>query len=671
MVTRRDKANAIRTLAMDAVEQAQSGHPGMPMGMADIAEVLWSDFIKHNPQDPNWPDRDRFILSNGHGCMLLYALLHLTGYDLTLDDLRQFRQLHSRTPGHPEYGHTPGVETTTGPLGQGLGNAVGMALAEKRLASEFNRDEWHIVDHYTYVFAGDGDLMEGVSHESCALAGTWRLGKLVVFWDNNSISIDGSVSGWFTEDVTQRYQAYDWHVIPHVDAFDPQAIKQAIQQAQNDPRPSLICCDSVIGYGAPNKAGTKDAHGAPLGEEEIQQAKSWLDWPYAPFDIPDRIYQAWDHRQRGTRQQREWQQQFEHYQHHYPELAAEFNRRVQGGLPANWEQITSNHIQKAAQVSKPLATRKSSYQCLNELSAYLPELSGGSADLTGSNCTLWDNASIFSAANPQGHYIYYGVREFGMATALNGQALHGGLIPYGGTFLTFIDYARNALRLAALMAIRSIFVLTHDSIGLGEDGPTHQPVEHIALLRATPNVEVWRPADHMETCVSWHQALANDKGPSCLLLSRQKVSQQQHDEQHIANIARGGYIVLEPEQAPQAIIIATGSEVELAVQAAQTYNQQYDSEVRVVSMPCLERFQAQSLAYQQQVLPPHITSRLVVEAASSLSWQGIAGPHGKIIGLDHYGASAPYQSVYQALGFTVENLTENIYHMMQNLELRS
>lgn len=666
MVTRRDKANAIRALAMDAVENAQSGHPGMPMGMADVAEVLWSDFLKHNPNNPGWFDRDRFVLSNGHGSMLQYALLHLTGYDLSIDDLKQFRQLHSRTPGHPEYGMTPGVETTTGPLGQGLGNAVGMALAEKKLAAEFNRQNYPIVDHYTYVFTGDGDMMEGVSHEVSALAATLGLGKLIALWDNNHISIDGEVKDWFTEDVAARYRAYGWHVIENVDAFDADSIKQALTQARHElERPSLICCDSVIGYGAPTKAGTKEAHGAPLGREEIDKAKAGLGWQHGPFEIPDEIYQAWNHQQVGQKYDQRWQDLFKQYHDNWPELAKAFKRRMSEALPSGWNEIAQRMLEQAAEQSKSLATRKSSLQCLNILADELPELTGGSADLSGSNCTKWDNAELITADRPHGQYIYYGVREFGMFTIMNGMALHRGVIPFGGTFLTFIDYGRNALRLSALMNKRAVYVLTHDSIGLGEDGPTHQPVEHAALLRATPNNEVWRPCDHLETAVAWQQAIERDDGPSCLLLSRQKLSQQDHSRHKTADIASGGYVLIDAGEPSDALLIATGSEVGLAVQAAEELSET-GYRIRVVSMPCMERFMKQDETYRRRVIPPDVTARVIIEAGSTQPWYRFAGQNGRILGLDDFGESAPAENTFHALGFTVENVTQTVYDVIKN-----
>lgn len=661
MPTRTQLANAIRALSMDAVQKANSGHPGMPMGMADIAEVLWNDFLQHNPADPQWINRDRFILSNGHGSMLQYALLHLTGYDLSLEEIKNFRQLHSKTPGHPEYGMTPGVETTTGPLGQGLGNAVGMALAERTLAAHFNRPGHEIVDHYTYVFMGDGCLMEGISHEVCSLAGTLGLGKLIAFWDDNGVSIDGQVEGWFTDNTPQRFAAYHWHVIPNVDGHNPEAVRRAIEEARSvTDKPSLICCKTIIGFGAPNLAGTAEVHGAALGEKEIAAAREKLGWTYPPFVIPQEIYQAWDARAKGAKSSAEWNKKFAAYQQAYPELAAEFSRRVAGKLPAHWAEKSWQFILSVHQKGENIATRKASQNALNGFGALLPELLGGSADLTGSNLTLWSGSKPITRAEYDGNYIYYGVREFGMSAIMNGIAGHEtGFIPYGGTFLTFVDYARNAVRMAALMKRRVIFIYTHDSIGLGEDGPTHQPIEHISMLRITPNVSVWRPCDAVESAVAWKKAIERQEGPSCLLFSRQTLSHQHRDEQTLQNIARGGYILLECKGVPQAIIIATGSEVAVAVAAAKTLAEQ-GKRIRVVSMPSTDTFAAQDLSYQEMVLPKNVSAKIAIEAGAKDFWYKYVGPQGKIIGLDHYGESAPAADLFKAFGFTVENIINTV-----------
>lgn len=655
MPTRKQLANAIRALSMDAVQKANSGHPGMPMGMADIAEVLWNDFLKHDPANPQWANRDRFILSNGHGSMLQYALLHLTGYDLTLDDLKNFRQLHAKTPGHPEVGITPGIETTTGPLGQGLANAVGMALAERVLAAHFNRPDHTIVDHYTYVFLGDGCLMEGISHEACSLAGTLGLGKLICFWDDNGVSIDGQVEGWFTDNTPERFRAYNWHVIPFVDGHDPVAVKKAIEEARKvTDRPSMICCKTTIAYGAPNLAGTAEAHGAPLGEKEIQAAREQLGWSYPPFVIPDEIYAAWDAKTKGLREETTWNTLFSKYQQAFPELAAEFLRRTQGELPANWAQKSAQFILNTHHKAENIATRKASQNALNGFGPLLPELMGGSADLTGSNLTLWSGSKTITKQNYDGNYIFYGVREFGMSAIMNGMAFHG-FIPYGGTFLTFSDYARNAVRMAALMKRRVIFVYTHDSIGLGEDGPTHQPIEHINMLRMTPNMSLWRPCDAVESAVAWQQAIQRKDGPTCLLFSRQTLPHQHREDETLPLIARGGYVLQNPVGTPQAIIIATGSEVSLAVAAAKILTEQ-GKKIRVVSMPSTDVFAAQDSAYQESVLPKAVTARIVIEAGSKDFWYKYVGLNGKIIGIDHFGESAPAAEVFKALGITVENV---------------
>jgi len=654
MTTRRDLANAIRFLSIDAVQKANSGHPGMPMGMADIAEVLWNDFLRHNPANPLWSNRDRFILSNGHGAMLHYALLHLTGYDLTIEDLKHFRQLHSKTPGHPEYGYTPGVETTTGPLGQGFANGVGMAIAEKNLAAYFNRRELEIVDHYTYVFVGDGCLMEGISHEVASLAGTLQLGKLIVIYDDNGISIDGETKEWFTDNTPERFKAYGWHVIPHVNGHDPKTISAAIEEARDgNNQPTLICCKTQIGFGSPNLAGTAKTHGSPLGEGEVAAAREALDWPHAPFVVPEEIYTAWDAKRLGARLEEEWQEKFAKYHKSNSVLAEEFLRRIHGKLPPEWEKKTKLFTQAVVEKSLPVATRKASEMCLDAYAPLLPELMGGSADLTPSNNTWHTQSKVFSAAQPTGNYIHYGVREFGMFAIMNGLALHGGFIPYGGTFLTFIDYGRNAIRLAALMRHQSIFVLTHDSIGLGEDGPTHQPIEHAAILRLTPNVTVWRPCDVVETAIAWESAIENKTGPTCLLLSRQNLPVQQHDMKELADIRRGGYVLQDCKGKPQAIIIATGSEVELAVEAAANLAKQ-GYQIRVVSMPSTTVFDQQDASYQESVLPTKIEARVAVEAGMADFWYKYVGLRGKIIGLNRYGESAPAKEVYQALGITVE-----------------
>lgn len=661
MLTRRQLANAIRALAMDAVEKANSGHPGMPMGMADIAEVLWRDFLSHNPNNPHWPNRDRFVISNGHGAMLQYALLHLTGYPLTLHELKQFRQWHSKTPGHPEFGETPGVETTTGPLGQGLANAVGMALAEKMLAAHFNREHYAIIDHHTYVFAGDGCLMEGISHEVCSLAGTLGLGKLIVFWDDNGISIDGDVTGWFTDNTPERFRAYGWQVVADVDGHDSEAITKAITLAkENNTQPSLICCRTQIGFGAPNLGGKAACHGSPLGKDEIALAREALQWPFAEFEIPEDYYAAWDHRAQGLLQEHAWRHQFEQYELQYPELAAEFLRREQQALPDEWLARSDEFIRLTVTHNKKQATRKASQQCLNAYAPLLPELVGGSADLTGSNCTQHPLSKIIRHDDFSGNYIEYGVREFGMAAMMNGMALHRGFIPYGGTFLVFSDYARNAIRLSALMRQRVIYVLTHDSIGLGEDGPTHQPIEHAASLRLIPGLHVWRPCDLTETAIAWQQALMYE-GPSCLLLTRQDVPQLVNDEAHIEPIARGGYILKDVAegQTIDSILIATGSEVAIAIEVAnQLLNQ--NKHIRVVSMPCCEIFKSQPESYRQQVLPNHIKNRIAIEAGVPDFWYQFIGTEGQILGLNHFGASAPYEKLFAEYQLTAEHLANMI-----------
>ena len=659
MSSRKQLANAVRALSMDAVQQANSGHPGMPLGMADIAEVVWNDFLRHNPTNPNWVNRDRFVLSNGHGSMLLYALLHLSGYDLSIDDLRNFRQLHAKTPGHPEYGYAPGVETTTGPLGQGLANAVGMALAERTLAAQFNCAEHTIVDHHTYVFLGDGCLMEGISHEVCSLAGTLGLGKLIALYDDNGISIDGPIAGWFGDDTGRRFQAYGWHVIDNVDGHDSAAVQQALQQARAiTNRPSLLCCKTVIGFGSPNKAGSEGAHGSPLGVEEVAATRKQLDWPYDPFIIPNEVYSDWNKCEQGAAWEADWQQLFDAYRTEYPELAAEFERRCTGELPADWQAKSQAFISAVADKGESIASRAASQKTLNAYAAELPELFGGSADLTHSNNTVWQGSAAVNE-HVGGNYVYYGVREFGMAAIMNGIALHGGFIPYGGTFLVFSDYARNAIRMAAIMQQRSIMVLTHDSIGLGEDGPTHQPVEHLASLRLIPNVTVWRPCDAVESAVAWKAAIEHSSGPSCLVFSRQKLPHQSRTDEQITAVERGGYILQDCAVTPQAIVIATGSEVALALQAAAQLNEK-GHQIRVISMPSVEVFAAQDADYRESVLPPNVTKRIVVEAGASAGWYQYIGLDGKVVGLDRFGESAPGDKVFAHLGFTVENVIQHI-----------
>lgn len=661
MPTRQQLANAIRALSMDAVQKANSGHPGMPMGMADIAEVLWNDFFRHNPKNPSWANRDRFVLSNGHGSMLQYSLLHLSGYQLTIEDLKNFRQLHSKTPGHPELGYTPGVETTTGPLGQGLANAVGMALAERILAAQFNRENHSIIDHYTYVFLGDGCLMEGISHEVCSLAGTLKLGKLIAFWDDNGISIDGKVTGWFTDDTPKRFAAYQWHVIPDVDGHNPEAIQQAIIAAQAiTDKPTLICCKTQIGYGAPNLAGHEKVHGAPLGEQEITAAREQLNWPHPPFAIPTDIYAAWDASTKGQQWEHDWQTRFNAYCTAYPELAKELLRRLKGELPEYWEDTALSLIHSEQAQNNSIATRKASQNCIEAFGSIVPELLGGSADLTHSNLTNWSGSKSVTGEDPNGNYISYGVREFGMAAIMNGIAAHGGFIPYGGTFLTFADYSRNAIRMAALMKKRVIHIFTHDSIGLGEDGPTHQPIEHISMLRLTPNVSVWRPCDAVETTVAWQAAINRTTGPTCLLLSRQNLRHQQRNFETLLTIKRGGYILKDCEDTPEIIIIATGSEVGIAMAVAAELEASGKPCVRVVSMPSTDVFAQQETSYQEMVIPKHIKRRIAIEAAASDLWYKYVGQAGIIIGLDRYGESAPANALYDYFGFTVDKIVAKI-----------
>ncbi|HEA18888.1 MAG TPA: transketolase [Pseudoalteromonas prydzensis] len=648
-------ANAIRMLAVDAVQKANSGHPGAPMGMADIAAVLWQNFHRHNPLNPNWPNRDRFVLSNGHGSMLQYALLHLSGYDVSIDDIKQFRQLHSKTPGHPEYGYTPGVETTTGPLGAGIANAVGMAIAEKTLAAQFNKPHFDIVDHFTYCFLGDGCLMEGISHEACSLAGTLKLGKLIAFWDDNGISIDGEVEGWFTDDTPKRFAAYGWQVIRDVDGHDMAAIASAIEAAQVNPeQPTLICCKTVIGFGSPNKSGSHDCHGSPLGNDEIAAVREQLNWPHPAFEIPQDVYNEWNGQAKGQDLESAWQQTFAAYSKAHPELSKEFSRRVTAkSLPSNFAELADQYIAKCQDEMQNIATRKSSQNAITFFAEQLPELMGGSADLAGSNLTLWPDAKGLQD-DAAGNYVFYGVREFGMSAIMNGIALHGGFIPFGATFLMFMEYARNAVRMAALMKAHSIFVYTHDSIGQGEDGPTHQPIEQIANLRMTPNMTTWRPCDEVETAVAWRQALINEAGPSALIFSRQGTKAMPRAKEQLANVAKGGYTLVECAQTPELILMATGSEVELAVNAAAELTAQ-GKQVRVVSMPSTNQFDLQDKAYRQSVLPAGV-AKIAVEAAHSDFWYKYVGQDGDVLGMTTFGESAPGAVLLEHFGFTVENL---------------
>jgi transketolase len=659
MPSQRALANAIRALSMDAVQKANSGHPGAPMGMADIAQVLYREFMHHNPQNPDWVDRDRFVMSNGHGSMLPYSVLHLTGYEVSIDDLKNFRQLHSKTPGHPEYGYAPGIETTTGPLGQGISNAVGMAIAERALAAEFNRDDHPIVDHFTYVFMGDGCMMEGISHEACSLAGVLGLGKLIAFWDDNGISIDGKVSGWFEDDTAKRFEAYNWHVI-EVDGHDADAVKIAIEAARAiTARPSLICCKTVIGFGSPNKAGEHSCHGAPLGEEEIVLTRAELDWQYEAFEIPEEIYEAWDHRLAGQTREDAWNARFEAYKQEHPELAAEFERRISKQLPDNWAEASEAFISELDTAAESKATRQASLASIEAYSTLLPELFGGSADLGCSNLTEWSGFKAMRADSPQSNYINYGVREFGMSAMLNGIVLHGGFIPFGATFLMFSEYARNALRMAALMKIQSIFVYTHDSIGLGEDGPTHQAVEQLPTLRMIPHMQVWRPCDTVESAVSWKAAIEHREGPSCLVFSRQALPHQTRSAEQIQAIALGGYILKDCDGRPDAIIIATGSEVELAMGAAES-EALAEKKIRVVSMPSTTVFDAQSDEYRESVLPAAVTARVAVEAAVKDGWYKYVGLNGVIIGMTTFGESAPAKELFAYFGFTVDKVIEAV-----------
>ncbi|CAI8726145.1 MULTISPECIES: transketolase [Pseudomonas] len=665
MPSRRERANAIRALSMDAVQKANSGHPGAPMGMADIAEVLWRDYLKHNPSNPSFADRDRFVLSNGHGSMLIYSLLHLTGYDLSIEDLKQFRQLHSRTPGHPEFGYTPGVETTTGPLGQGLANAVGFALAEKVMGAQFNRPGHNIVDHHTYVFLGDGCMMEGISHEVASLAGTLGLGKLIAFYDDNGISIDGEVEGWFTDDTPKRFEAYNWQVIRNVDGHDPEEIKTAIETARKSPLPTLICCKTTIGFGSPNKQGKEDCHGAPLGDAEIALTRQALNWNYGPFEIPADIYAEWDAKEKGRAAEAEWDQRFAAYSAAFPTEANELIRRLSGELPADFAEKASAYIAEVAAKGETIASRKASQNTLNAFGPLLPELLGGSADLAGSNLTLWKGCKGVNAEDASGNYMYYGVREFGMTAIMNGVTLHGGLVPYGATFLMFMEYARNAVRMSALMKQRVIHVYTHDSIGLGEDGPTHQPIEQLTSLRTTPNLDTWRPADAVESAVAWKNALERKDGPSALIFSRQNLQHQERDAAQIADISRGGYVLKDCAGEPELILIATGSEVGLAVQAYDKLTEQ-GRKVRVVSMPCTSVFDAQDAGYKQSVLPLQVSARIAIEAAHADFWFKYVGLEGRVIGMTTYGESAPASALFEEFGFTLENILGQAEELLED-----
>lgn len=665
MPSRRERANAIRALSMDAVQKANSGHPGAPMGMADIAEVLWRDYLKHNPSNPEFADRDRFVLSNGHGSMLVYSLLHLTGYDLGIEDLKQFRQMGSRTPGHPEYGYTPGVETTTGPLGQGLANAVGFALAEKVLGAQFNRDGHQIVNHFTYAFLGDGCMMEGISHEVSSLAGTLGLGKLIAFYDDNGISIDGEVEGWFTDDTPKRFEAYGWQVIRNVDGHDAEEIKIAIDTARKSEQPTLICCKTTIGFGSPNKQGKEDCHGAPLGVDEIALTRAALGWSHGPFEIPADIYAEWDAKEAGAVAEAAWDQRFAAYTAAYPELAAEFKRRISGELPADFAEKAAAYIQEVALKGETIASRKASQNALNAFGPLLPEFLGGSADLAGSNLTLWKGCQGVSAEDASGNYMFYGVREFGMSAIMNGVALHGGFVPYGATFLIFMEYARNAVRMSALMKKRVLYVFTHDSIGLGEDGPTHQPIEQLASLRCTPNLDTWRPCDAVESAVAWKYAIERNDGPSALIFSRQNLPHQGRDAQQLADIARGGYVLKDCTGEPELILIATGSEIGLAVAAYEQLSAQ-GRQVRVVSMPSTSVFDAQDAGYKQAVLPLQVSARIAIEASHADYWYKYVGLEGRVIGMTTFGESAPAPALFEHFGFTVENLLETAAELLED-----
>ena len=663
-VSRKELANAIRALSMDGVQQANSGHPGAPMGMADIAEVLWRGHLNHNPHNPNWADRDRFVLSNGHGSMLIYSLLHLTGYDLSIDDLKNFRQLHSKTPGHPEYGYAPGIETTTGPLGQGITNAVGMALAEKAMAEQFNQQGHDIVDHYTYAFMGDGCMMEGISHEACSLAGTLGLSKLIAFWDDNGISIDGEVDGWFTDDTAKRFEAYGWHVISTVDGHDADAINAAIEAAKaQTTKPTLICCQTIIGFGAPNKAGSHDCHGAPLGAEEIAAAREFLGWNHGPFEIPTDIAANWNATEAGNVKEAAWDQKFAAYNVAFPELAAEFTRRMNGDLPTNWEAETSRIIADLQANPANIASRKASQNALEAYGQLLPEFMGGSADLAPSNLTMWSGSKSLTPTDASGNYIHYGVREFGMTAIINGIALHGGFVPYGATFLMFMEYARNALRMAALMKVQNIQVYTHDSIGLGEDGPTHQPVEQVASLRLTPNMSTWRPCDQVESAVAWKYAIERKDGPTALIFSRQNLDQQDRNAEQVANITKGGYILKDCAATPELILIATGSEVGIAAHAYAELTAA-GRQVRLVSMPATDLFDKQDIAYRESVLPANVTARIAIEAGIADYWYKYVGLNGRIIGMTTFGESAPADELFKMFGFTVENIVNNAKELL-------
>jgi transketolase len=660
MASRQDRANAIRALSMDAVQKAKSGHPGAPMGMADIAEVLWGDFLQHNPTNPDFTNRDRFVLSNGHGSMLIYSLLHLSGYDLPIDELKQFRQLHSQTPGHPEYGYTKGVETTTGPLGAGISNAVGMAIAEKTLAAQFNKDGHDIVDHFTYCFLGDGCLMEGISHEACSLAGTLGLGKLVAFWDDNGISIDGHVEGWFTENVPARFASYGWHVIADVDGHNPEAIAAAIEEAKSvTDKPTMICCKTIIGFGSPNKSGSHDCHGAPLGDDEIAAAREFLNWPHAPFVIPEDVQAGWDAKEKGAAIEAQWQAKFDAYAQAYPELAAEFKRRViDKDLPAGFSAAAEKLVYETQAKAESIASRKASQNTIEAFGPLLPEMLGGSADLAGSNLTLWSGSKGIQD-DAAGNYIFYGVREFGMSGIMNGISLHGGFINYGATFMMFMEYARNAVRMSALMGIQNVFVYTHDSIGQGEDGPTHQPVEQLANLRMTPNMSTWRPADATESVVAWKAAIERRKGPTSLVFSRQGLPAQARTDAQVANIAKGAYILVDCGQTPEVILIATGSEVGLAVDSAKALAAD-GVKVNVVSMPSTDTFDAQDAAYKESVLPASVTKRVAIEAAHVDYWAKYVGFAGDVVGMSTFGESAPGGDLYKHFGFTVENVVSKV-----------
>lgn len=665
MTRQTDLANAIRALSMDAVQQANSGHPGAPMGMADIAEVLWNGFLRHNPQNPDWPNRDRFVLSNGHGSMLIYSLLHLTGYDLPMEELRNFRQLHSKTPGHPEYGYAPGIETTTGPLGQGISNAVGMAIAEKALAAQFNRGDHEVIDHFTYAFVGDGCLMEGISHEVCSLAGTLGLGKLIAYYDDNGISIDGEVAAWFSDDTPKRFEAYGWQVIAGVDGHDPAAIKAATESARADSsRPTLICCRTVIGKGAPNKEGTAATHGAPLGADEIAATREAIGWEHDAFTIPDDVYAGWDAKAAGEAHEASWNAAMDRYREAHPELAAELERRLAGDLPSDFSAKAQAYVEECQAAGESIASRKASQNAINALGPLLPELMGGSADLAGSNLTLWAGSQGVNADDAAGNYIYYGVREFGMSAIMNGIALHGGFIPYGATFLIFMEYARNAVRMAALMRQRCVFVYTHDSIGLGEDGPTHQPVEQLTALRATPGLHTWRPCDAVESAVCWKAAVERADGPSALVFSRQGLPHQDRSAEQVSDVARGGYVLRDCDGAPEAILIATGSEVGLAMKTAEALA---DRAIRVVSMPCPEVFEQQDAAYRESVLPSDCLARVAVEAAHVDYWHKYVGLDGRIVGMSSFGESAPAGELFEQFGFTVNNVSAVVTEVLESI----